>query len=530
MAIRVVLADDEPIILKGLRKLIDWDGLGMEIVGQAYDGLALMEAIEMHKPDLVISDISMPHLTGIDIIKEIYSRALPVKVIFISAYQEFSYAKDAVAYGAVDYLVKPLIKSELENVLSKTAALIGQKDEEERRKDKLQLIERKSQNDEIQEWLVRITDRSLSSQSEAYQAVQARFPGPLHSIGIIELDRVLDEPDRWPAQETKLVHFALENVLTELLSEYGRGQVFYKNNRYVILMDHMRLEEPIRLANDIKEKIESYLKLKISIGMGLHVADIGSLADSYGQAKQALQMKYFLGLNQVILYKQIAQRQGLESDIYMLQLKVIRDLSSNAWGDALIALEELLNTIESVTVGNVELAVTTCFSSTLFMIQEIKKSGVQLSESGFDIHDLQKQLSEYETYSAMKIGIIEIMEELHLRIDDKSGNKEKMLLAKIKIYIDEHYAEDITLELVAAIAFMNPYYFSSFFKKHMKENFKQYVTELRMQEAMRLLTHTCMMIYEVAEKVGYNNARHFSDMFKKRYGKLPQEVKLSQKE
>ncbi|MCL6459852.1 MAG: response regulator, partial [Gorillibacterium sp.] len=195
MTIRVVLADDEPIIIKGLRKLIDWDSLEMEIVGYANDGLALLEAIETHKPDIVISDISMPHLTGIDIIKEINKRSLPVKVIFISAFQEFSYAKDAVVYGVVDYLVKPLIKSELESVLLKTAALIGQKGEEERRKDKLQLIERRIRNDEIEEWLVRLTDRSLSNHSEAYQFVQARFPGPLHSIGIVEIDRVLDEPN-----------------------------------------------------------------------------------------------------------------------------------------------------------------------------------------------------------------------------------------------------------------------------------------------------------------------------------------------
>lgn len=530
MTIRVVLADDEPIIIKGLRKLIDWEELGMEIVGQAYDGRSLMEVIEANKPDIVISDISMPHLSGIDIIKQINQRSLPIKVIFISAFQEFSYAKDAVVYGAVDYLVKPLKKSELEHVLSKTAALIGQKDEEERRKDKLQLIERRTRVDEIQEWLVRLTSRSLSTTSEAYQIVQAKYPGPLYSIGIVEIDRLHDSSDRWPAQETKLVHFALENVLTELVSENGKGQVFYKNNRYTYLVNHTQQEEAKDLAIEMKEKTEAYLKLKISIGLGNPVKDIALIADSYEQAEQALKMKYFQGLNKVILYKKVDQKQGFESEIYALQSKVIRDLSSNAWAEAVKALETLLETIEDATRGNVELAVSTCFSSTLFMIQEIKNSGVQLAESGFDIHDLQKRLSEFQTFLEMRMGIIEIMEELHQRIDDKAGNKEKMLLTKIKQYIDEHYAEEITLETVAAIAFMNPYYFSSFFKKHMKENFKQYVTELRMQEAMRLLTHTCMMIYEVAEKVGYNNARHFSDMFKKRYGKLPQEVKLSQKD
>src|SRR5690606_13896520 len=100
-----------------------------------------------------------------------------------------------------------------------------------------------------------------------------------------------------------------------------------------------------------------------------------------------------------------------------------------------------------------------------------------------------------------------------------------MLLARIKRYIDEHYAEEISLESVAAVAFMNPYYFSTFFKKHMNDNFNVYVTKVRMKHAEQLLRQTDLMVYEIAEKVGYQNARHFSDVFKKMYGKLPMAYK-----
>ncbi|MNH35623.1 HTH-type transcriptional regulator YesS [compost metagenome] len=93
--------------------------------------------------------------------------------------------------------------------------------------------------------------------------------------------------------------------------------------------------------------------------------------------------------------------------------------------------------------------------------------------------------------------------------------------------MEEHYAENITLESMAALIYMNPYYFSSFFKKHTRKNFKQYLTEERMKHALRLLLESELMIYEIAERVGYNNARHFSDMFKKVYGKLPQEYRQS---
>lgn len=529
MTIRVILADDEPLIIKGLRKLIAWDQLDMEIVGQAYDGRELMEAIEVNHPDIIISDISMPHMTGIEMIKEVNRRALPLKVIFISAYQEFSYAKDAIAFGAVDYLVKPLVKKELEHALSKAVSLISQEGEEERRKDKLELLEKRDQDEEMQEWFVRLTDGALSAEGEAYQLLRSEFVGSMHSIGIVELDRSHDAAGRWPGQEQKLVEFAVRNILNELITAFGQGKVFHKNNQHVFVISHDRPEDAAALAEEMKEKILSYLKLTVSIGVGRPVADIGVLANSYREAQQALLTKYFIGLNRVIIHSEDHLNLSGENELYAIRAEVIEGLISNAWDLASHAMERLLVSIGSATFGNPALAVSTCFSSVFSIIQEVKNSGVKISGGGFDIHDLQARLDKFDTFEEMKLGILTILQELHHRIDDKAGNKEKLLMSRIKLYIDEHYAEEVSLENVASIAFMNPYYFSSFFKKHMKQNFKQYLTEVRMKHAVRLLNTTTMMIYEVAESVGYNNARHFSDMFKKLHGKLPQEFRQTNK-
>ncbi len=521
------MADDEPLILKGLRKLIRWEQLGIEIIAQADDGRSLLDLIESLQPDIVISDINMPNLSGIDIIKEINARKWNVKVIFISAYQEFAYARDAVAFGAVDYLVKPVKKLELESVLIKTMAMIREENEDSQRRGKLQILERNYRNSSIREWLVQLTDGLLSPQADAFRALLSEFPGPLHTVGIIQLDPVGNETDRWPLQEKKLLDFAVENIVSEVVSAFGHGHVFLKNNRHVFVTDHQSPEEPFRLAEDIKTKIISYLKLNASIGIGIPSADLISLAESYAQAEQALQMSYFLGLNRVILYKPYESEINAGQDWYDLQSAVIRAMTANQWEEAEQAAKQLLKTIEAATIGNRSLAVSTCFSSVLFIIQEVKKSGIQLSDSGFDIQDLQGRLGRYETFADMERGILDILEELHNRIDNKAENKEKLLMVKVKRYVEEHYAEEITLESMSSIVFMNPYYFSSFFKKHTQQNFKQYVTEVRMNAAVRLLSQTDLMVYEIAEKVGYNNARHFSDMFKKRFGKLPQEYKQS---
>ena len=117
--VRMILADDEPVITKGIQKLVDFKSLGIEIVGEYEDGKAALDGILMEKPDIALLDIYMPKKTGIDILKELKQLGVETKVIFISGFQDFQYAKDALTYGAVDYLLKPVIREELVSTLEK---------------------------------------------------------------------------------------------------------------------------------------------------------------------------------------------------------------------------------------------------------------------------------------------------------------------------------------------------------------------------------------------------------------------------
>ena len=116
---RMILADDEPVITKGIKKLVDWKGLGIEITGEYEDGKAALDGIIREQPDMALLDIHMPKKSGIDILKEIKQLGISTRVIFISGFQDFQYAKDALTYGAVDYLLKPIIKDELVNTIEK---------------------------------------------------------------------------------------------------------------------------------------------------------------------------------------------------------------------------------------------------------------------------------------------------------------------------------------------------------------------------------------------------------------------------
>ncbi|WP_020619823.1 response regulator transcription factor [Paenibacillus daejeonensis] len=522
--IRVVLADDEPIIIKGLRKLIDWSAFGMEIVGCAYDGAELMEHIETLKPDIVISDISMPHRSGIDIIREVKERGLSVKVIFISAYQEFTYAKDAIAYGAIDYLIKPVVKQQLEKSLHHAASLIDEDLQEEQRRGKLEHLERKHRHEELQAALGQLVDGVPLRNTEERLRLETLLPGPYLNVLLLEAE-MDHSTERWGEKESRLIAFAIGNILEEMVTAANRGFVFQKNERHVLIVHHRTETSAGMLAEDIRKQISAILKLEATVAVSGAAAGINRLEEAYAQAEQMLHLKFFAGLGKVLRYTAQAPSGRTDKPLYELRWTALGDLTSTGWPELEAALNGWLQELGHETWGHPQLAISACLSSIVTMIQELAKSGLTLPEETLDKRTLQQRLATSRTFEELGQEFKAMFRAVHEAIHTDGSHRENLVLARIKQHIEEHYAEEITLESMASQAYMNPYYFSTFFKKHTGHNFKSYVTGVRMKHALLLLSRTDLKVYEIAERVGYNNARHFSDMFKKLYGQLPNDYR-----
>ncbi|UQZ37253.1 two-component system response regulator [Paenibacillus sp. PK3_47] len=526
--IRVVLADDEPVILRGLKKLISWDALGLDIVGEACDGTELKTLIDDCSPDLVISDISMPGFTGIDIIRDIHESGRPIKVVFISAYQEFTYARQAVQYGALDYLVKPVNTGQLEQVVGKAVAVIRQESEEVRNKEKLKSYERKNESVTIEQLLEQITDGSRSA-----AAALARMGNTAISryatVCALETVEYSGQPSRWEERERKLVEFALSNIIRETVEGAGSGYVFRKGERFCILLQHEHEEEPERLVEDLHGKINRFLKLAVSIGIGRPVNGIEEAAESYRSALKALKSAYFTGLDRVITAEtgEPAEPQVTLAELTAAQAGVADALKSLDREQLTERAGTLLDKIRGLSAGNRNQAVSYVYNVIIQLDQELADYGADAGLHGPDHQPLLERLAEAPAYTVVQQIFMEVLHRMADQLAGQAGAKELPQLSQVKAYVEQHYADNITLESTAALVYMNPYYFSSFFKKHTGQNFKNYITEVRMGHALRLLLQTDLMVYEIAEQVGYNNARHFSDMFKKKFGRLPQEYKQS---
>jgi|GEM_PF-795980 len=527
--IKVLLADDEPIILRGLRKLVPWEQMGMTIVGEVEDGAQLASILLSNPPDILVSDIQMPNLSGIEAIKRIRDLNLKVKVIFISAYKEFAYAREAVSCGALGYLVKPIDRRELEETLRNAQAQILKEREDHMIKERLQFWEERKRREMVEEMLDRLLDGRPVSLGQF-----GRKPGTDREIASFTVAAM--EPDQpgsgtgsWREDDKSLVVFAVRNVIGEMTSRLPSVMSCFKDGRFFFVFLNMDPDAVLAFAADVQHKINTYLKLEVSIGIGSAVRTAAEVPVSCRQAVDAVRCKFFRGLNRLIPWEPVNGDLPSEKELYEDQQAVIRGLSHLDWEAASIALDQLLRSIERMTYGNRDLAVNVCVTSLFLFVRELKNAGYDLGEWDANPTNVHTDFNRSATYGELRLKMRERLGCLFRHLQNSAGHQDKQLIRKIREYVETRYMDDITLESAASLAYMNPYYFSAFFKKHMGKNFKQYVTEVRMKEAVLLLMQTDLMVYEIAERVGYQNARHFSGVFRKMYGKLPNEYRQAQK-
>lgn len=525
--IRMILADDEPVILRGLKMLIDWEALGIEIAGEAYDGNELIELIDRCNPDLIVSDICMPGQSGIDVLRYVQASRRTPKVVFISAHKEFDYAQEALKYGALDYLVKPVNTDQLKQVIQKAVFLIRDETEEERNREKLQHLERDNKDRSFEELLDRLTD----GDNNAVLALQKSLnlnDGKHAAVCVGDYSRGVQDQIRWQKRERKLIDFAITNVMRESLKNIPNSLFFRKGDIfcYLILSDDCNL--PIQVSKTVRDQVRNYLKLDMTIGVGGAVSSLQEAAVSFRQALEALDWAYFLSPGHVITYDTSPAEPAVQLRIEEMQSQLLEHLIESVGPEALHEpLSRLLLAIKQAAAGNKHTVVSGIYDTLITLRQELQTLGVSLESYNEEFRILLKRISDFDTLQEVETYVGEFIADIHPLVKSRLGNKEHVQIKRVKEYIEANYAQNITLDLIARLIYMNPSYFSTFFKKHTGQNYKQYLTEIRMKHARQMLLHSDLMVYEIAEKVGYNSARLFSDMFRKHYSQIPQEFRQS---
>lgn len=490
--IKMILADDEPVISRGIQKLIDWNSLGVEIVGIYEDGKSAFEGILCNKPDLALLDISMPGMTGIDILKECSSMNLKTKIIFISGFQDFEYAKDALKYGAVEYLLKPVIREELVSALEKCIL-----DNEIRIRNQASHEEWQKETD---------YSRLIQLENASYIPVYAEV---LYKESVTE-------------QGKRLIQFSFSSFLEEYLEEKKNGITFNKNNRAILVLKKLAGMEPHDVLEDITERFGDMTGQKVFFVIGPCVEHMSEIPAAYEKCLKKVGYTFFaeeLSSNIIETEKPVfAGRVELEW-FERVRHDIINSITSQDGAAFENYYEQLVKLVCRMAEGKKEDA---CFHfcSVVRLVEE-KMHALQIRTKNVDMRELLEQArSAYNYRQLAEIFRNIFVEYLHV-IQTIASNSEMQNLLKAKEFIESHYQENLTLQVLADHIHMNSYYFSAFFKKNAGENFKDYVSRVSLEHAIPLLISSNKKTYEIAIEVGFSDARTFTDAFQKFYKETP---------
>ena len=536
--IKVFLVEDEVIIRSGVKKSINWDQEGYEFVGEASDGELAYPMILKEKPDILITDIRMPFMDGLELSRLVKKELPDIKILILSGYDEFEYAKKAIKIGVTEYLLKPISAAKLTEVLNAVAETIRQENEEKNlletyfaemrentERDKMRLFEK-----------LLMGDLSMGEILEAGERFGMNLGASCYKIVLFKILANLE--NHVYAEQMVDACSSVEQAASMMEGVY----VFQRGvEGWAFLLtaqDEKSMEESAKiLYQNLKQAMKNYTQLEYFGGIGSTVPRIRSLKQSFREADRAFAARFVEEANQIISQKEFEKSQ-MEEGLKMqgvVQIgksrEMLQKFLSNgpreevkAFSDAYISRIEEEN-IRSTMVRQY-VVIDVCIVILSFC--ERISSANRLQE---EAEELQKMMQKIHSLSEIKKYVVRLLNEAIELRDAESGRRYSDLIAAAKKEIENHYmTEEISLNTVAISVGMSPSYFSSIFSKEAGKTFVEYLTEVRIEKAKEFLMCSSMKTSEIGYEVGYKDPHYFSYIFKKVQGCSPKEYRARGKE
>lgn len=546
--LKIFLAEDEVVVRETIKRMIPWEELGFELVGEAADGEMALPLLIRQQPDLLITDIKMPFMDGLTLARLAKKEIPGLKVVILSGYDDFNYAKQAIGIGVEDYLLKPITKNALIERLSEIRSRYEhektQKEYYEKFQREMQAYEKNSSRDffealvggsmDMMEVYKRAEKLGLDIVAEAYNVL-------IFTMNCDEdFSGQRDEYSSWEAESLEL----LENFF----AGHSSAMLFRSNIfSYGVLLKGQRetIEENTRACVDEIRKILSRQdgRREWFLAVGQSVERLSQIQKSYHTASRAFSQRYLYDEN-ILYYDEMETMEHpggqaeTEDNAYLQKVDVnalnpailqnflsngLQEETENFVKDYFYAIGQ--EPMESLVFRNYVI-LNVRFS----VISFIKGLGCDTNE--MESADTEEVLAESgkNMESAIAYAKKMISQAIEIR-DQNSGNKNRSILKTVVDFIDSHYMdEEISLNTVANVANVSSNHFSALFSQNMGQTFIEYLTTLRMNKAKELLRCTGMRSSEIAGEIGYKDAHYFSYLFKKTQGMTPSDYRKARED
>ena len=514
--LKLLLADDEELSVRMLKNLINWQNYGIQIVGSANSGLEAWELYLRERPDIILTDIRMPGMDGLELTRKIKEVDSSAEIILISAYADFEYARRAIALGGANYLLKPVDEMELEKALKQITEKIDSK----------KAASRMLQNAEVQKNTLALYSYMRSGSGKG-AAMKAGSKLELDFSCYALMSFTLNESSMNSYIQNNLQIDAQLDFIHSKLSQHLAGWypsvLFNYYDSYWCAFLAKPTDSIIACAEDMASFFADTLHMEVHVCFTDLCSGLDELPSAYKKLQQLNEYSYFIGTEHVMGY-------GFNCDTLNLNEAALLDarnslrsaIAKNDMVHSKAIVEETLRAVPLRAPGIIPHIRDFCYTG-LRALRERAMREQETEQADFLCRLTYQDIENCSTLEDLRLFMNRVFEG----VQSKSVSKDQFspLVQDGLAYLEKNFDRNISLEEICEALGVSRNYFSFLFKKETGENIWSYLTEIRLKKAKELLRTTEDKTYAIAYQVGYDNPSYFSKLFKKSTGMTPNEFR-----
>lgn len=517
---RIMIVDDEILVRVGLKSTVDWNALGFEIIGEAANGEQAYEMFLKLEPDVILTDIKMPRMDGLKLTELVKAKNPKVRVIILTCYDDFAYAREALKHGASNYILKSEIEDdELINLLK---SIQGELDSERGKIDRYSMLQRQinSNINVLKEKLLSdLLDSKVMADNDFYtkcEIMDLSIRDKNYLLAVLYKDNVEDFVN-YSDRDWQLLDSGILNIAMEILNEKDMSfLISSKGNCFTILLikDRIQFSEIEALMERIRDSILKYLNIWVSIVLSSEFKLVSQAANVYKECEKASQMMFYNNKGSIIYSRRIDSR---EINIIELREAYTKPLLNFMDEEDLPKANEILVNIENALAEKH----TSPVQAKLYYISLVN----DILEHYYGCISDEHEVNDYANYSNLILNstrIANITRLVKIFIDgvinlikENRMKNSKYIIHQAKSYIEKNFEKKISLESLASHINLSKQYLCYIFKRETGENVSVYINKIRVEKAKDLIKKYDYKVKELFDKVGFSDQQYFCKTFKK---------------
>ncbi len=532
---RLLVVEDEEMIRNKIIYNTNWKEHGFVEVLQASNGMEALDIVRKNNIDIVITDIQMPEMNGIELIREIKSLNRGIKCIIITAYAEFEYAKESVKLNVNDYILKPFKSKDLLDIVKKLSEEINRERNERVEVENLRRQLRENKKALREKLFNDLLSNSYIGEieSDLNYLELSKLRNREYFIAVININNFMELIIEEDEEQKYIVNLSFYNLVTKFLTYLEKDSSDTSEDKLVYSVINYKIDQLVIVVYEDIDKFtsafEDLIKLGrmelgfcITIGIGNKYKNLTDVHISYREACSAALLDRVYGREIVYIFNDL----NFGNKVYSKQLHILGD--TKLYDDLKIGAfpeikNDIVDIITQIKSSKLELDAinTIIYNVVLLSCKTINELGYDIFEIMGEDFNLHFDVKEINNLVQLEEWLLSFFYKVNEYINQKRSNRNEKLLSKVKDYVDGNYSENITLTSISKDFGISSGYLSVLFNDYIGQNFIDYLTNLRIQSAKNLLKRTDLKIYEIADRVGYRDAYYFSTAFKKIVGINP---------